>query len=118
MLTLDKNTGNAGLEWPMKLIEKNTDLPKHMPFFDRIRVDDEGRIYVRRCKNVLDESPDMSFDICGHDGHYLYTAELAFIPMSIRAGHMYHTVYSEETGEVKVIRYRIKNWDRLSSSLN
>lgn len=114
----EKNTGNAGLEWPKDVVEKMANLPKHRPFFDRIRVDDEGRIYIRRRKSILDDSPDMTFDIFGRDGHYLYTTELSFIPMSIRDGFMYHTTYSEETGEVKVIRYRIKNWDRIYSSLN
>lgn len=115
---LQKNTENAGLGWSKNLIEKMANLPKHRPFFDRIRVDDEGRIYVRRRKSVLDDSPDMAFDIFGSEGHFLYTTKLSFVPMSIRAGYMYHTFYSEGTGEVKVIRYRIKNWDRIYSSLN
>jgi hypothetical protein len=38
--------------------------------------------------------------------------------MSIRDGLMYHTTYSEETGKVKVLRYRIKNWELMLSSEN
>ena len=115
---LHKNLSRAELGWSKNLIAKMANLPKHRPFFDRIMVDDEGRIYVRRRKSVLDDSLGMAFDIFGSDGHYLYETELSFLPMCIRAGHMYHTVYSEETGEVKVIRYRIKNWDRMYSSLD
>ena len=113
-----KNTNEAGLGWSKSVVEKMANLPKHRPFFDRIRVDDEGRMYVRQRKSVIDESGEMFFDIFGNDGHYLYTTKLPFVPMCIRDGFMYHTTYSEETGEVKVIRYRIKNWDRLASSLN
>jgi hypothetical protein len=51
-------------------------------------------------------------------GYCLYTTKLPFIPMSIRDGHMYHTTYSEETSDVKVIRYRIKNWDQVLSARN
>jgi hypothetical protein len=93
-------------------------LPHHRPFFDRIRVDDRGRIYVRRCKSVLDDSEEMNFDIFGNDGHYLYTTRLPFLPMSIRDGFMYHAVYTQETGEVKVIRYKINNWDGMLSALD
>jgi len=53
-----------------------------------------------------------------NDGYYLYNTKLPFIPMSIRDGFMYHSSYSEETGEVKVIRYRMKNWDRMLSALD
>jgi hypothetical protein len=113
-----KNAARAELGWSKSLIEKMANLPKHRPFFDRIRVDDEGRMYVRQHRSVLDESTEMSFDIFGNDGHYLYSTKIPFVPMCIRDGHMYHTTYSEKRGEVKVIRYRVKNWDRLASSLN
>lgn len=115
---LVKNTANAELGWSKSVVEKMANLPKHRPFFDRIRVDDEGRIYIRRRQSVLDESGEMAFDIFGNDGYYLYSTKLPFVPMSIRDGFMYNTTYSEETGEVKVIKYRIKNWDQLASSLN
>jgi hypothetical protein len=113
-----KNAAKAGLGWSKSLIEKMANLPKHRPFFDRLLVDDEGRMYVRQRKPALDESREMAFDIFGNKGHYLHSTKLSFFPMCIRAGFLYHTTYSEETGEVKVIRYRIKNWDRLASSLN
>ncbi len=115
---VQKNTAETGLGWSKSLVEKMANLPRHRPFFDRIRVDDEGRIYIRQRKSVLDENGEMVFDIFGNDGYYLYTTKLPFVPISIRDGFMYHTTYSEETGEVKVIRYRIKNWDQLACSMN
>ena len=115
---LVKNTANAQLGWSKSLVEKMANLPHQRPFFDRIRVDNKGRIYIRLRRSVLDESKEMSFDVFGSDGHYLYSTKLPFVPMSIRYGFMYHTTFSEETGAVKVIRYRIKNWDQLASSLD
>jgi hypothetical protein len=115
---LHKSTAEAGLGWSKGVVEKMANLPKHRPFFDRIRVDDEGRMYVRRRRSVLDDRTEMTFDIFGSDGYFLYTTKLPFVPMCIRDGRMYHVSYTEETGEVKVIRYRIKNWDRLASSRN
>ncbi len=115
---LVKNLANTERGWSKGLVEKMANLPQHRPFFDRIRVDDTGRIYIRQCKSILDESKDTDFDIFGNDGHYLYTTKLPFIPMSIRDGFMYHSTYSKETGEVKVLRYRIKNWEQMLSSAN
>ena len=113
-----KNAAEAGLGWSKSVVEKMANLPKHRPIFDRIKVDDEGRIYVRNRKSVLDEGTDMIFDIFGNDGYFLYTTKLPFVPMCIRDGRLYHVVYEEEIGETKVIRYRIKNWDFLASSRN
>ncbi len=115
---LAKSAANSGLEWPRNIVEKMANLPNSRPFFDRIRVDDKDRIYVRQAKSVLDDSPAMAFDIFGNDGFYLYATTLSFVPMSIKDSFTYHTIYEEETGEVKVIRYRIKNWDRLNISRN
>jgi hypothetical protein len=115
---LAKSAANSGLEWPKNIVEKMANIPKHRPFFDRIKTDDQGRIYVRRRKSVLDDNLDMDFDIFGGDGYYLYATKLPFVPLSIKNGYMYHTTYEEENGEVKVIRYRIKNWDRLNTSRN
>ena len=115
---LTMNAKRAGLGWSKNVVEKMANLPKHRPFFDRIRVDDTGRIYIRRRKSVLDASEESTFDIFGSGGHCLYTTKLSFMPMNIRSGYMYHTTYSEDSGEVKVIRFRIKNWDRMRSSLD
>jgi hypothetical protein len=115
---LTKNLTKAGLGWSNSMVEKMANLPNHRPYFDRIRVDDKGRLYIRRRKSVLDESEDSTFDIFGNDGYYLYTATLPFTPTCIKDGFLYHSSYEEETGQAKVIRYRIKNWNRLKSAVN
>jgi len=97
-------------KWPKNVVEEALNLPKHRPFFNRILVDDKERIYVKRQKSILDESAEEIFDIFGSDGYYLYSTKLSFIPLAINGGYLYNTTFSEETGETKVIRYRIKNW--------
>jgi len=93
-------------------------LPKHRPFFNRILVDDKERIYVKRQKSILDESEEEIFDIFGPKGYYLHSTKLSFIPLVIKGGYLYNTTFSEETGEIKVIRYRVKNWDLIKQGID
>jgi hypothetical protein len=115
---LAKNSANAELKWSKSVLEKMANMPKHRPFFDRIKVDDTGRIYVRQRRSILEDNRDMLYDIFGSDGQYLFITKLPFEPMCIKTGFLCHTSYSEETGEVKVTRYRIKNWGQLPKSRN
>jgi hypothetical protein len=108
-----ENTTEAGLRAPKDIVEKMANLPKHRPFFDRILVDEKRRLYVRKLKSVLDESRDNDFDIFGPDGHYLYSTRLPLTPLDIKFGNIFHTQYSEDTGEVQVVRYKVKNWKQI-----
>jgi len=99
------------IKWPKNIVEEALNLPKHRPFFNRILVDDKERIYVKKRKSILDESKEEIFDIFSTKGYYLYSTKLSFIPLVIKGGYLYNTTFSEETGETKVIRYKIKNWD-------
>ena len=99
------------IKWPKNVVEEALNLPKHRPFFNRILVDDKERIYVKKRKSILDEIEGEIFDIFGPDGYYLYSTKLSFTPLAIKGGYLYNTTFSEETGETKVIRYKIKNWD-------
>ena len=101
------------IKWPKNIIEDALNLPKHRPFFNRILVDDKERIFVKKRKSILDESEEEEFDIFSPEGLYLYSTKFSFAPMAIKAGYLYHTTYSEQTGETKVIRYRIKNWNQI-----
>jgi len=105
-------------KWPKNIIEEALNLPKHRPFFNRILVDDKERIYVKRQKSILDESEEEIFDIFGPKGYYLYSTKLSFIPLVIKSGYLYNTTFSEETGEIKVIRYRVKNWDLIKQGID
>ncbi len=114
--TLEETADNEGGRWPRDVVEEGANFPGHRPFFNDIATDDRGRIYVRKLKSVLDESKEDEFDIFSADGYYLYTTKFTLSRGLIKGGFLYDTSYSDETGEYKVIRYRIKNWDQIKVS--
>jgi hypothetical protein len=104
-------------QWPEGVVEDAVQFPAHRPFFDRILIDDKGRIFIRKVKPVLDETENVEFDIFNSEGYYLYSAILPFSPEVIKNGCFYDLFTSDETGEVKIIRYTILNWDQTKDSL-
>jgi hypothetical protein len=113
---LEETADDEGGRWPRDVVEEGADFPGHRPFFKDIASDDTGRIYVKKLRSVMDESEEDEFDIFSADGYFLYTTKLTLSRGFIKAGFLYNTSYSEETGEYKVIRYRIKNWDKIKVS--
>ena len=104
-----------GRNFPKKFVEEACQFPPHRPFFNKILADDKGRIYVQKMKSILDKSKEFDFDIFGRDGVYLYKMKLPFSPDFIRNGYLFD-IYSEEiTGEMMIIRYKIKNWAEIKS---
>jgi hypothetical protein len=94
---------------------KNLDhipFPKHKPHFDRIFADSD-RIFVFAHKSPSDDSNVLQVDIFDSQGYYLYKATLPIIPKLIKNGFLYRIDSSDETGEVRVKRYRIENWDNI-----
>lgn len=106
-----------GRKPPRDVVEASCQFPPHRPFFYGMIVDDAGRIYVRKARSVLDESDRVELDIFSKDGYYLYRAFLSFNPEIIKDGLLYDIFTSEETGEVKIKRYRIKNWDQIEEGM-
>jgi hypothetical protein len=94
-------------------IEDAAVFPPHRPYFGKILADDAGRIYVTKRPSVLDQSKVQEFDVFSKDGIYLYRAKLPFIPEIIKAGFIYEIRKNEETGDIKIIRHKIKNLDQI-----
>ncbi|MCJ7485364.1 MAG: hypothetical protein MUQ25_04250 [Candidatus Aminicenantes bacterium] len=90
--------------------------PPNRPFFDGLMADDDGRIYARKLKSVLETRKGIEFDIFGKDGTYLYKMTLPFSPRLINRGYAYDVTSNDDTGEIKIIRYRIKNWAKIRTS--
>ncbi len=111
-----ESTARRGARWPRDVVEEGANFPDHRPFFESIASDDKGRIFVRKIKSVLDESTEVEFDIFSKDGYFLYTTKLPFNPILIKDSYLYRSRYLEETGEYKVIRYKITNWDTIKVS--
>lgn len=116
---LDEFTANlsrAGESWPREELERAANMPSHRPFFKGLQVDDAGRVYVQRLPSVLEKPQGVEFDMFSSQGRLLYSLTLPFAPVSIRSGNLYLSESSDETGAVRVIRYRIKNWETIKNN--
>lgn len=105
-------------QWPEDVIMEACQFTDHRPFFSSLTADDQGRIYVHKGKSVLDEDEIQTFDIFSADGIYLYRTELDFVPQAVKNGFLYRIKSDEDTGSLKVIRYRINNWDEIRASMS
>jgi hypothetical protein len=107
-----------GRKPPRDVVEASCQFPPHRPYFRGMTADDVGRIYVMRAPSVLDESDRVELDIFSKEGYYLYNTFLSFNPDIIKDGLLYDISTSEETGEVKIKRYRVNNWDQIKGGIN
>jgi len=106
-----------GRKPPRDVVEASCQFPPHRPFFYGMTIDEEDRIYVRKAPSVLDDSDRVELDIFSQDGYYLYKVFLPFNPEIIKGGLLYDISTSEETSEVKIKRYRVKNWDQIEKGI-
>jgi hypothetical protein len=84
---------------------------------EAVAADDANRIYVTKRSSVLDQSKIQETDVFSKDGIYLYRARLPFIPEIIMAGSLYEIRKNDETGDIKIIRHKIKNWDQIKKGI-
>jgi hypothetical protein len=98
-------------------IEDAAVFPPHRPYFGKILADDAGRIYVTKRSSVLDQSKVQEFDVFSKDGIFLYRAKLPFIPEIIKAGSIYEIRKNEETGDIKIVRHKVKNWKQIKDRI-
>jgi len=93
--------------------EKLAVFPDHRPYFSRILIDDTGRLYVIQFKSILMREETTSLvDVFSKEGIYLYRMNWAFIPALIKNGYLYEVRVNEDSGDVKVIRHKINNWNK------
>jgi hypothetical protein len=98
---------------PKKEIEEAIYLPKYRPFFNRLLVDDEGRIYAQKPQPYTVESETHEFDIFSKTGYFLYRLRLDFSPDIIRNGCVYNIFYEDETDSYKIRKFNILNWEEI-----
>ena len=63
------------------------------------------------------EDVEKTFDVFSKDGYYLYKTVFPFAPFVIKDGFFYTRVVNEDTGEVFVKRFRIKNWEQIKEGI-
>jgi hypothetical protein len=96
--------------------EDHVVFPDHRPFFRTILNDEAGRFYVIRLNSILEKDAPSPVDVFSKDGIYLYKMTWPFIPAAIKHGCLYEVRTDEESGEVMIVRHRVKNWSRIATS--
>ena len=95
-------------------VERGYVFPKNKPFYTRIFRDDKDRIYVLRFKSPFDEENSKIYDLFNKEGYYLYKVTIPSIPIyAIKNGRIYSVRFEKDTDITRIIRYKIKNWDRI-----
>ena len=87
-------------------------------FFSRFRYDGMTNIFVKRKRSNIDESPKMRFDVFNLQGFCLYKIIIPLDPKNnsgilFYSGQLYVLHKDKNTGIASIIRYKIKNWDKL-----
>ncbi len=120
-------------EKPIKVTKKEKDavfseylqkaVPKHLhkyvtfsetrPYCSNILSDEKGRIYVERFKPVPEKGRPYTYEIFNKNGEFLYTLTLNYKIDLIKNECIYTISTHEETGQIKIARYKVENWDKI-----
>jgi hypothetical protein len=114
---LEERLSNRGRKWPKGVLEEACDFPSSRPFFWGMTTDDLQRLYLWRVKSVLDESEEQIFDVYSKDGYFIHRIKIDLMPELVKNGYLYDIEEDEDTGEVYVKRYKIKNWEQIKEGI-
>jgi len=114
---LEERIAQSGRTWPKGVLEEACDFPSSRPFFFAMIADDLQRLYLWRVKSVLEESEKQIFDVYSKDGYFIYRIKIAFFPELFKNGYLYNIEENDETGDVFIKRYKIKNWEQIKEGL-
>jgi hypothetical protein len=88
-------------------------LPDYEPFFQGFIRDDKGILYVIKRGLFSKDGKGVPVDIFDQKGRYIYKTVFPFNPKAIQNGFAYATKLDPETHYIRIIRYKITNWDKL-----
>lgn len=91
--------------------------PKFKRFFSGIISDNEGHIYVRRFKLYNPDDRNQYFDLFNKEGYYIYKIKIPLNPNIITKRYVYSAKRDPDTDYIKVIRYKIKNWEQIKEEI-
>jgi hypothetical protein len=114
---LEESISRSGAKWPKGILEEACAFPPTRPFFWWAIADDMQRLFIWRVKSVLDESEGREFDVFNKEGYFIYRAKIPVRPEIINKGLLYDIKEDEETGEVFIRRFRIKNWNQIKEGI-
>jgi hypothetical protein len=105
------------IKLPRSKIQETLYFGKHRAYYDEVISDNLQRIFIRRIKSVLGAADEVEFDIFSKDGYYLYRTELPFSPEVISRGCFYDIRTDEDTELIKIVKYRVRNWDQIKTGI-
>ena len=114
---LEEKISNSGRKWPKGVLEEACAFPSSRPFFLGMIADDLQRLYLWRVKSVLDEREEQIFDVYSKDGYFIYRIKMAFLPELVKNGYLYNIEENDDTGEVFIKQYKIKNWKQIKEKI-
>jgi len=102
-----------GNKLPKADIEKVYVFPESKALFHGLIADDRGFIYVQRTP-FAKRRTDWTFDVFDSDGRFLrrivLPAHVSPFSMKMKNGCLFTETTDDETGEIRVKRYRMTNW--------
>jgi hypothetical protein len=100
---------------PIKNVN-NIPFPEHKPHYGRILSDGDW-IFVMQYKSPQDQREVWPVDVFDKQGYYMYKSTLPVQPQIIKNGFVYLIDSSDESGNVRVKRYAIKNWEQIKEKI-
>jgi hypothetical protein len=94
-------------------LERRTFFPKYRPFFELVRGDADGWIYLRRLIPSSSKDGDREYDIFDREGRFLSTITFSGDECLLDRGFLYTRKSDREKECVKLIRWKIKNWSQI-----
>ena len=108
--------------WPIKITRSQIKFAEFKPYYSQIIQDDEERIYVLKPKYPFDQEEGRYYDLFDNEGYYLYRVKMPFLRgvylQIIKNGYIYGWKFDEDTGYIKVKRYKIKNWNEIKEGIS
>ena len=99
-------------------VEKGYVFPENKPFYTRIYCDEKDRIYVLRFKSPFEKEKSEIYDVFNKEGYYLHKVTMPSIPIhAIKNGRIYSVRFDNDTGVARIIRYKIKNWEKMEEGI-
>jgi hypothetical protein len=94
-------------------IRKRTFFSIYRPFFNKILTDEDGCIFVRRYRIPFTKDKNIIYDFFNEKGKYLYKLKTDKDALIIKNGYLYTAEYDKKDECIKLIRYLIKDWNKL-----
>lgn len=99
-------------------VEKAYVFPKNKPYFYYILQDESGRINAQHFKLFDLNDQSASFDVFDENGVFLQVVHTPFIARHVHGGSVYRIGTDPDTENPRIIRYTIKNWDRMEKGFD